>query len=105
MRPPPFGTYIITQPAGKIKKKLAVLKFSVDNLAQLCYDIAELKKQGRWLWVTTTKEKALKVLGDYLDSASPAKRKEMLAWLEGFAYRSNSDSAVAKAKEQHKGAS
>lgn len=55
--------------------------------------------------MTTTKEKALKVLGDYLDSASPAKRKEMLAWLEGFAYRSNSDSAVAKAKEQHKGAS
>ena len=34
------------------------------------------------------KEKALETIGDYMDDASKKERKELLLFLEGFAYHS-----------------
>ncbi len=41
--------------------------------------------------MSTIKDKALSVLGSYMDKASTPKRKEMLAFLEGFAYYAESN--------------
>lgn len=41
--------------------------------------------------MASIKQQALDTLGKYMDSVKPSKRKELLLWLEGFAYHAENN--------------